>query len=118
MRLAFTIATTKYLAAAKVLCDSFCENNPDYLFFIVLLDRIDDRFDTSFFPFARIIEVELMNVEYFNGMLKKYSLFELSNALKPFVAEYFFETLAGVRSVIYLDSDILVTNSFAYVEKL
>jgi len=118
MKTAFTIATANYLAQAKAVSDSFIKYNPEYKFIIVLLDKINDRFDTAFFATAQLIEVEDLNIEWFEEMAKRYTIFELSNALKPFVAEYLLLADKDNDTLIYLDSDILVCNSFDEVRNI
>ena len=116
MKTGFTIATANYLAQAKAAADSLVKHNPEYRFIIVLLDRINNRFDPSFFRPAQIIEVEYLNIQWFHEMAERYTLFELSNALKPFVAENLLLNYVDTDTLIYLDSDILVYNSFAHIE--
>lgn len=115
MKVGFTIATANYLAQAKAAADSFVKYNPEYRFIIVLLDKINHRFDPSFFTTAEIIEVEYLKIEWFREMAARYTIFELSNALKPFAAEYLLLNNKDIDTLIYLDSDILVYNSFGHV---
>lgn len=117
MKVSYTIATANYLAQAKVAGQSLLEHNPDYQFFIFLLDKVDGQFDVSYFQPIEIIEIADAGIPELPGMLERYSLFELSNALKPFVAEYLFNTL-DIDSLVYIDSDIWVFAPFKEVNRL
>ena len=115
MKAAFTIATSDYLAQAKTAGDSLLAVNPEYVFFIMLLDKVEEKFDTSFFKPLIIIEVGNIGIPYLNEMVNRYTLFELSNAIKPFCAEYLFR---NYNTVLYFDSDILVYDSFSTIDHL
>ena len=41
MKIGFTICSNNYLAQAKILQTSFLVHNPDYKFFIGLVDQLD-----------------------------------------------------------------------------
>lgn len=118
MKVAFTVATANYLSQAKTLIDSFLAYNPEYKFYVTLLDKIDGRFDKSIFAPAEIIEVEHLNIEAFDKMLFSYNIFELSNALKPFVAEKLLHISDDVKHVLYFDCDIRIYAPFVEVEDL
>ena len=111
MNLAFTICTASYLPFAKALGDSLVQHNPDYVFKIVLLD--DFKADEKAFQPHQIIPIADMKVNGFEEMNNRYTVFELSCALKPFAISYFFQTEPAVASVAYFDSDILVYGPFA-----
>jgi hypothetical protein len=115
MKIAFTIATANYLAQAKALGDSFMKYNSGYKFFILLLDRVEGRFDTSYFYPAEVLELEEVKVEGFDEMVEQYNIFELSNALKPFIAEYLLLTYRNTETVLFFDSDILIYGPVAEV---
>jgi len=117
MKVAFTIATSNYLAQAKTISDSFLEYNSDYKFIIVLLDKVQNRFDPSIFQAAELLEVEMLNIEGFKQMVIRYNIFELSNALKPFIADYIYNNYTELEVVLYFDSDMMAFNSFTYIEE-
>lgn len=117
MKIAFTIVTSNYLAHAKTIADSFLFYNEDYKFIICLLDKINGRFTTAEFSPHEIVDVETISIPYFDEMYKRYDMFELSNALKPFFAEYLFENTNDLNILVYLDSDMMVFDSFHYVEE-
>jgi hypothetical protein len=109
--ISYTIATNYFLPQACVLGKSFLEYNPDYDFFIALLDS-EDEFNTEYLTKHNIkyVPIEKMKISYFDEMRARYNAFEMSCAMKPFVAEYFIKQ--GFTKLIYLDSDILVLSSF------
>jgi lipopolysaccharide biosynthesis glycosyltransferase len=117
MKAAFTIATANYLAQAKTVSDSFLTHNQGYQFFVFLLDRVEDRFEVSCLSPGLLIEVEQLAIPSLQDMVIRYSMFELSNALKPFVAEYLLKD-ENVDQLYYFDSDILIYSSIEYAEKL
>ena len=117
MKAAFTIATANYLAQAKTVAESFLTYNQDYTFHIVLLDKKDE---IDLFPSGRIkiVEVAEIGIPYLQEMIDRYSIFELSNALKPFCAEYFLYSTDTIKAVLYFDSDIIVYDQFTEVDRL
>lgn len=112
----FTTCTASYLAPAKSLGDSILKNNPGYKFVIGLVDKIDGRFLPSAFLPHEIVEVETIGIPAFNEMQNRYSLLELSCAVKPWFALYFFKKFSA-QQIIYLDTDILVTSSLQFIEE-
>lgn len=118
MKTAYTIVTANYLAQAKAVADSFIAHNTDYRFVICLLDKVDARFDVAEFQPHEVLEVEDLQIPYFVEMYTRYSMFELSNAMKPFFAEYLYKRRADLNILIYLDSDMIVFDSFKFVEEV
>lgn len=116
MKAAFTIVTANYLAQAKTLADSFVAHNEDYRFVICLLDKINGRFNAADFSPYEILAVEDLGIPYFAEMNARYDMFEMSNALKPFFAEYLCQQSAALNLLLYLDSDMMVFQSFRYIE--
>ena len=117
MKTGYTIVTANYLAQAKTVANSFIAHNPDYSFVICLVDKINGQFDINDFYPHEILEVETLNISYFAEMFERYNMFELCNALKPFFAEHLYQRSSDVTIIIYLDSDIMVFDSFTYVEE-
>ena len=115
MKLALTICSANYLPYAKALGDSLIEHNSDYTFYIVLLDSYSD-FDKEYFQPHTIISIEEIQLAELEEMNSRYSIFELSCALKPFVTEYFLNKETDVELVCYFDSDILIFNKLSEIE--
>lgn len=117
MKIAFTIATASHLAQAKTLADSFLFHHPSYNFYIILLDRTGG-IDLSFFKHIQVIEIEQLQLPFFHEMVERYSVFELSNALKPFCTEFFFQSGDNIEGLLYFDSDIMVYNELTDIDSL
>jgi hypothetical protein len=114
-KIVYTVCAANHLAYAKTMADSFIKHNPDYTIFIGLVDRVNNRFDVSFFNPYKIIPVEELQIEQFSAMSAQYSIIELNCAIKPFMAQFLFKKYQP-EILLYLDSDIFIYNSFASVE--
>ena len=117
MKVSFTICSANYLPYAKSLGDSFVKTNSDYLFIIVLLDKGSQDYNSFAAP-HKIINVEDMRLDFFSEMNERYNIFELSCALKPFVADYIFRNFSHCELLFYFDTDILVYDSMQNAEVL
>ena len=114
MIISYTISTVNYLPYAISLGDSKLQYNPKHKFIIVLLDKTD-AFDKSKVTHP-ILPIEEMAIESFTSMNEQYSIFELSCAIKPFAAAYFFEKESSCKKIFYFDCDMLVFNSLQLAE--
>ena len=112
----FTTCTASYLAQAKSLGDSIIQTNPGYKLVIGLVDKIDGRFRPSAYLPHEFVEVDSIGIPAFNDMKNRYSLLELSCAVKPWFALYFLKKFSA-QQIIYLDTDILVTSSLQFIEE-
>jgi hypothetical protein len=118
MKAAFTIATANFLSQAKTVGDSFLAHNPEDKFSIVLLDKLNNNFDKSFFGAIEIIQIEEIGIPFFSEMVNRYSIFELSNSLKPFCAEFFLNYYKNPAVLIFLDSDMFIYSDLNELESL
>ncbi|WP_121357501.1 glycosyltransferase family protein [Flavisolibacter nicotianae] len=116
MKIAFTVCSANYLAYAKSLADTVIQHNPGYSFVIALADTFTGL-DTAFFAPHTIIPVTDMNIDALEEMNQRYTIFELSCALKPFVAGYLFQTFRDCELLFYFDSDILVYHTLHEAEE-
>lgn len=112
MFVGFTIVTNSFLAHAKSLKESFLKHNPDFKFYIGLLDTPLPEEDLT-----EVVSVVDLGLEYLEEMHQRYSPFELSCAMKPYFASYFAERF-NPDLTIYLDADIRVYASFEYLKNL
>ena len=104
---ACTIVSKNYLSYARVLARSFLDHHPGGRFFVLLVDRIDGRFDAAAEPFE-LVEVEnLETILDVKALLFKYTVLEANTAVKPFFLEHLFAK-EGLERLVYLDPDILV----------
>ena len=99
-----TIVAKNYLAQARCLTESFLAHHPDGRVFVLLVDRPDDYFDPQAESFTTVL-VEDIGIPQFDAMTFRYTLLELSTAVKPFFLKYLFETYA-YDALCYFDPDI------------
>ncbi len=99
-----TIVAKNYLAQARVLMESVRRWNPELLRIVILVDRIEGRFDPSKEPFEVLLSEDL-NIPKSKWFHFKYTVLELSTAVKPYVLEFLFHRYE-LDKVIYFDPDI------------
>lgn len=99
-----TIIAKNYLAQARCLTESFLKHHPDSEVFVLVIDEFDEYFDPSEECFAtvRLDEIGIRDVE---AMIYRYTLLELSTAVKPFFLEYLFQHF-DCEKLCYVDPDI------------
>jgi glycosyltransferase involved in cell wall biosynthesis/SAM-dependent methyltransferase len=106
---ACTIAAKNYLSHVRILTDSFLKYHPTSTVFVLLVDEIDGYFDPDVERF-RLIRFEELGIERPHAFRFKYNVLELCTAVKPFLLEHLFKKF-GLRKVVYLDPDVLVTDT-------
>lgn len=106
----FTIITKSYLAEARTLGQSIALYHPESSFYIFLADEPDGFFDPACEQFTIIDLAKLPHQDLVNRMKFYYAPFEFCNAIRPLAHEYILEQ-TDFKVWMYLDSDILVTNS-------
>jgi hypothetical protein len=118
MNIVLTICSSNYLAHALALGDSVREHGPDFHFVIGLVDRVPPELDARRCPYE-VIPVESLNIPGFWDMAEKYDIVELNTAVKPFYMEHLYRRDAPVKTVTYVDPDILACSSLSpLLEKL
>jgi glycosyltransferase involved in cell wall biosynthesis len=102
----FTVVAKNYLPYARVLMRSVAKHHPDWRRFVFLVDRVDGYFDPSAEDFEIVLSSDLPipNPRWFHF---KYTIMELSTALKPYAFAFLFDSRACDRT-LYLDPDIRV----------
>lgn len=111
MKAAFTIITPDYISYAKALGDSLLKHNPAYKFFICLIGSKSDLvIEAPNYEFVEINKLESFSGEV-RAIREKYTLFELSCALKPYFADYLLKGYP-IERLKYFDSDIMIFNGF------
>lgn len=109
MTIAYTICSINYLAQARTLGDSLKSTNPEILFFIALVDKLEGiQFDSSFTMMYPMIEIDKIGIDDLEEIALRYDITELNTAVKPFCFTYFFEKYPDADHVIYFDPDIIV----------
>lgn len=102
---ACTIVAKNYLAQARVLARSFLEHHPDGNFSVLVIDELEGLIDPSREPFT-ILTPRDVGCDPFERMASRYSVVELSTAVKPWLLKH--ELATGAPAVTYLDPDIEV----------
>lgn len=104
----FTIAAKNYLPCVRVLMESMRRWHPELSRIVILVDQVDDYFDPSEEDFELILstELNLPNSDWFHF---KYTILELSTAVKPYAFEFLYHRF-GLDGILYLDPDIKVYN--------
>ena len=110
-----TAVSANYLAYARTLARSFRQQHPDGRFFVLLVDRLEERFDPAEEPFILVQLEDLDTIPDPHGFLFKYNCLEVITALKPYFMTHLFER-HGVERLLWLDPDILITAPLAPVE--
>lgn len=109
--------SANHLAQAKGLGDSLLKYNPAFRLVIGLVDKSEGRIDKNLFSPHEIIEAHEIKIDQFESMYQRYSTYELNCAMKSFFVQYVMSTYQPSK-LFFLDSDILVYNSFDYLETL
>ena len=82
-----TIIAKNYLAQARCLVESFLEHHPDGRAFVLLVDRPDGYYDPEQESFTTIL-AEDIGIPEFGVMTFRYTVLELSTAVKPFLINW------------------------------
>jgi glycosyltransferase involved in cell wall biosynthesis len=101
---ACTIIAKNYLPYARVLMQSLRRWAPEMRRFVILVDRADGYFVPANEDFEIILSEDLP-IPQSRWFHFKYTILELSTAVKPFALELLFEKY-GLDNVLYFDPDI------------
>ncbi len=82
-----TIIAKNYLAHARVLARSFARHHPDGRFWTLIIDDFDGYVDPANEPFEVLTPAEI-GCEPFIHMAMRYSVLELSTAVKPWLLRH------------------------------
>lgn len=117
MKAVFTICSPAYFAQAKTLFQSVKQFNSDYRLFLCIFN-LDGHETGDYFnlPDLTIINIEKLGIAEYIKMRNQYNSFELSCALKPFLANHILQTY-NTGLLVYFDSDILITGALTIVEE-
>ena len=110
-----TIIAKNYLAHARVLARSFAEHHPDGRMWTLVIDDFARYFDPAEEPFE-VLTPSQIGCEPFTHMALRYSVLELSTAVKPWLLRYLMDRTGG--PVTYLDPDIRIYGSIARLDQL
>jgi glycosyltransferase involved in cell wall biosynthesis len=99
-----TIASKNYLAHVRTLAESFRRHHPDIPVYMLLVDRLDGRYDPEAEPFTTV-SLDDLTIRNLPGFCFQYTILELNTAVKPFLLEFLFER-HGLHRLLYFDPDI------------
>lgn len=105
MKASYTICANNYLAAAKVLKESFTKHHPEIPFFIILVDKKDPGLNYADFYEESILFIDEIVALNIDDLSKRFNISELCTTVKPFVFQYFFKQY---NQVVYIDPDIKI----------
>jgi glycosyltransferase involved in cell wall biosynthesis len=110
-----TVVAKNYLAQARVLMASIKKVHPEYLRIVLLVDRVEDCFDPAAEDFI-VASSEHLDIPKSPWFHFKYSVLELSTAVKPFFLSWAIRK-HNLKKIIYLDPDIRVYASLCDIEE-
>lgn len=116
MKIIFTICSNNYLAQAKALGDSLKKTNPDYAFYIGLVDQYSDEIEYEKEIGHSIILCNDVGIPDFESLWKKYNIIELNTCVKPFYFEYFTKEFPDLSHLMYFDPDTFIFGSLTAIE--
>lgn len=99
-----TIVAKNYIAFARCLTESFIQHHPQGQVFVLLIDEFDGYIAPSLEQF-RVVSLREIGIPDINAMICRYTILELSTAVKPFFLEYLFVQKA-CHKLCYIDPDI------------
>lgn len=116
MKIIFTICSNNYLAQAKALGDSLKNTNPEYVFFIGLVDHLSPDINYEKEISHPIILSHEIGIPNFESLWEKYNIIELNTCVKPFYFEYFTEKYPDLSYLMYFDPDTFVFGNLSNIE--
>jgi glycosyltransferase involved in cell wall biosynthesis len=111
-----TIISKNYLAQARTLAESLERESPGVRLFVLVVDRIENRFERSREPFE-VVELDELAIPRWQRLCFRYSVLELCTAVKPTWLRYLLER-RGISRLAYLDPDILVLDTLGPLAEL
>ena len=102
-----TIASKNYLSLVRVFAESMARSNPDVPVYVLLVDRIENKFDPEKEPYHVITLEELDNIPNAKHLFFKYTPIELNTAVKPYFLEHLMHKFQ-LEKICYFDPDIYV----------
>ncbi len=114
-----TIIAHNYLAHARVLARSFREHHPDGACFVLIIDEVDGHLDGEGEPFTLVRPADLdFAAGEFADLATRYSVIELSTAVKPWLLQHMLRHHDDGSGVAYFDPDIQVHSRMTELEAL
>ena len=110
-----TIIAKNYLAFARVLAKSFTKWHPDSRVWALIIDDFSQYIEPADEPFIALTPGDI-GCEPFTHMALRYSVLELSTAVKPWLLRHLMNETGG--PVTYLDPDIKIYGSLTRLDEL
>lgn len=107
-----TIIAKNYVAPARVLARSLAEAHPDSRLQVLVIDDFDGYLEPEREPFDVLMPADV-GCTPFMQMAMRYSVLELSTAVKPWLMRHLLRETGG--PVLYLDPDIRVYGSLQHL---
>jgi glycosyltransferase involved in cell wall biosynthesis len=110
-----TIIAKNYVANARVLARSLAATNPGSRLWTLVIDDFSRHIDPAREPFE-VLTPEQVGCEPFVHMALRYSVLELSTAVKPWLLRHLMGLTGG--PITYLDPDIKIFGSLTALDDL
>lgn len=110
-KFAFTICSNNYLGQANALKGSFLKHNPDFQFYIFLVDKYSDEVDYKIFEPSTIVPIEEVDSIDLPNLLERYEIIELNTSVKPSAFKYIISENPKAEVAYYLDPDLYFYSS-------
>lgn len=114
---AFTLCSNNYLAQANVLKESFLKFNPNFQFYICLVDELSSEINYERFNPATIIPLAKVKGINVKELIAKYDIVEFNTCVKPSVFKHIIEQNKNAEIVYYIDPDICFYDSIEEVNQ-
>ena len=110
-----TIIAKNYVAYARVLAKSLAAQHPEGRLWTLIIDDFSGYLDPADEPFEVLTPADI-DCEPFTHMALRYSVLELSTAVKPWLMRRLLDETGG--PVTYLDPDIKIYGSLRRLDQL
>ncbi len=113
-----TIIAHNYLAHARVLAESFRTFHPESECVVLVIDEVDGHIDAAGEPFTLVRPEDLDFAEgEFADLATRYSVLELSTAVKPWLLQHMLRHHHDGTGIAYFDPDIRVYSRMLELEQ-
>src|SRR5690349_5946094 len=118
MTISFTICSNNFLAQAKTMVDSLLYHHPEMKAIIFLVDEKDEQVDYTVFNPAEVIVVNEHIVPGYMEMVDRYTILELSTAIRPFLIRYLDKENKTLDRIYYIDPDMMVYDRLDLLDEI
>lgn len=106
LNIAFTICSNNYLPQAITLKDSFLNHNPDFKFYIVLVDEKHPDVNYKLLEPAELILASDISLYDLDELLSRYNIIELNTSIKASCFKHLISIHNDAELMYYLDPDL------------